>query len=174
MATNETKRIPAITAEVLDDAAKLVLTFGDGRTLILGALECSEAVREQAMMHGFKQKLVDAAAISRNPDTGRSATLDDKYNAVRTVYDRLLAGQWNATRGDGTGSGGLLYRALCELYPNKSAEAVRTYHDGLTKEQQAAMRLNPKVAPIIARLRDERAPKAKGIDSDALLAGLGE
>ena len=150
----------------------LTMTFSNGETLRLDASLLTDDIQRDALMHGLKQKLSDAAAISRNPETGRSATPADKYNAVREVYDRLMAGQWNKARGDGTGSGGLLFRALCDLYPNKTPEDIRAYHDGLTKEQQAALRVNPKVAPIIARLRDERAPKAKGVDSDALLSGL--
>lgn len=171
MATNETKRTPAITAAV--NGLSLMLAFSDGRSLVINTDELDPAIKHYAMLHGLKQKLVDAAAISRNPETGRSATLDDKYDAVREVYNRLFEGQWNATRGDGTGSGGLLFKALCALYPTKSAEDVRAYHDKLTKAEQAALRANSKVAPIIAKLREEGESKAaKTVDSDALLSGL--
>ena len=127
-----------------------------------------------ATMHGLKQKLVDAAAIGRNPDTGRSATIADKYNAVRAVYDRLLAGMWNAPRGEGgTGSGGLLFRALVRMYPGKSPEALREYLSGKTPAEQAALRKNPRVAAIIEEIRAE-APDEDSADSDAMLDELAD
>ena len=43
-------------------------------TLTMQLRDLSDAMVEQAALHGLKQKIVDAAALSRNPDTGRSAT----------------------------------------------------------------------------------------------------
>ena len=157
------KRTPAIEATVYStyrnvlgnsdapnwdaaDGGALELKFGNGETILISTNNLAPSIQTQAMVHGLKQKLVDAAAISRNPDTGHSATIDDKYNAVREVYDRLLAGNWNKGRGDGqaTGNGGLLFRALCQMYPNKTPEALRTFLDGKTKSECAALRATPK------------------------------
>jgi hypothetical protein len=154
-----TTRTPAIEATTLGNA--LTLTFSTGALIQVAAHDLSAAIREQAMMHGLKQKLVDAAAISRNPDTGRSATVDDKYNAVKEVYYRLLAGQWNKGRGEGTtGMGGLLYRALCLHYPAKTPGAIRAFLDKKTPKEQAALRGVPAIAAIIDTLR------AENVDSD--------
>lgn len=150
----------------------LKLAFDNGQVLELFVGQLDEGVARQALLHGLKQKLVDAAAISRNPDTGRSATTDDKFAAVKEVYDRLLSGQWNKGRegGSGAGNGGLLFRALVIMYPAKTPEQLRAYLDGLDDKQQAALRKNPKVAPIIAEIR---AKSAKADDNgDDLLAGL--
>jgi hypothetical protein len=145
------------------------LTFGNGRTLELSTSQITPEIANHAMLHGLKQKLVDAAAISRNPDTGRSATIDDKYAAVREVYDRLLSGQWNKGRdGTGTGSGGLLFRALCILYANKTPEAIREFLSKKSKSEQSALRATPKIADIIATL------KAEPGDDDAADAMLDE
>ena len=120
--------------------------------------------------------MVDAAAISRNPDTGASATVDDKFRAVEAVYNRLLAGEWNARRGEGgTGSGSLLFRALARVYTTKTADEIRAFIDGLDKSKQAALRANPKIAPVIEQIKAEDAARAGdgGADSsDDLLAGL--
>lgn len=167
---NNTTRTPAI--ETLVDTTGLALTFSNGETLRVNLRELSDDIITQATLHGLKQKLVDAAAISRNPETGRSATVDDKYNAVREVYDRLLSGQWNKVRGDGTGTGngGLLFRALCQLYADKTPEAIREFLGKKDAKEQAALRALPKVAKIIDELR---AAKARDdIDTDALLGEL--
>jgi hypothetical protein len=173
----------AVSATIFGNS--LTLEFADGRKIVLNIHECPVAIREHAMMHGFKQKLVDAAAISRDPLTGKPATIETKYDAVREVFDRITSadGTWNKIRGDGTGStgvGGLLYRALVRLYDGRQTpEQVRKYLDGLDAEQQAALRKNGKVAPMIATIKAEDAARRTetGEDddpSDAMLAdGLG-
>lgn len=162
-----------ITVERDEDV--LIIDFAHGKRIELRPATLGPDIREQAMFHGLKQKLVDAAAISRDPETGRSATVEDKFRAVYAVYERLLAGQWNATRGEGNGvgSGGLLFAALMRLYPAKGAEALREYLSGLTPAQQAALRKNPRVAPVIEEIKAERAADSDGDEPGAdLLAGL--
>ena len=164
--TNETTK----TIETLIDNSGIALTFANGETLRINVRDLSETIAYQALCHGLKQKLVDAAAISRNPDTGRSATVTDKYNAVREVYERLLAGQWNKVRdGAGTVSGGLLFRALCIAYPAKAPEVLREYLGKRTAEEKTALRA--KFSDIIATLK---APRANGIDPDAVLDELND
>jgi len=123
-------------------------------------------------MHGLKQKLVDAAAISRNPETGRAASVEDKYQAVKTVYDRLLAGQWNAPREGGGTTGGLLLQALCRLLAGrKTVEELKAFLADRSDAEKAALRKNPRVARIILDIRAEQ-DKAAGIDTDAMLDEL--
>lgn len=144
------------------------LKFSNGTTLRVDGSDLDQGnVAEACMWHGLKQKLVDAAAIARNQETGKSATVDDKYNAVLAVFERLLSGQWNAPRAEGTGAGGLLLRAMVQ-HTGKSHEDIKTFLDGLTTEQQNALRKNPKIAAIIATLKPE-AKANPSIDSDALL-----
>ena len=146
----------------------LTLSFANGEQLVINASDISVTIAQHAMMHGLKQKLVDAAAISRNSDTGRSATVTDKYNAVREVYDRLLAGQWNKGREAGSGSsGGLLYRALCLMYTAKSPDQIKAFLDSKSASEKAALRATPKIAAIIDTLRD-----TSEVDADAMLADL--
>lgn len=168
----DAKRTPAIEATVTRDgnglAHGLVLGFANGQMLAINSDQLTDALRYEAMFHGLKQKLVDAAAISRNPDTGRSATVDDKFAAVQEVYQRLLAGEWNKARGDGTGTGGLLFRALSILYPQKD---IRAYLDSKTDAEQAALRKAPRIAAEIERIRAASA-KAGNVDTDALLGEL--
>jgi hypothetical protein len=170
--TNETTRTPAIDATTNVDALTVTLAFSNGQTLSIDATALNGDIQAMATLHGLKQKLVDAAAISRNPDTGRSATIDDKYNAVKEVYDRLLAGQWNKNREGGSVRGGLLFRALCILYADKTPEAVRAFLEKKTPKEKTALRELPKVAAIIATIRADETDSANGIDGEALLGEL--
>ena len=170
MTTNDTKRIPAVTAEI--NGTELVFTGDNGDQITVNAIALDEGIRLAAMMHGLKQKIGDAAAISRNPETGRSATTGDKFDAMREVFERLTAGQWNKTRegGDG-GAGGLLFKALCRIKADKTPAEVRAYLEARTKEEQAALRKVPAIAAAIEEIKAASA-KDGGIDGEALLAGF--
>lgn len=173
--TTTNTRTPAIDATI--DGDMLTLAFSNGKTLVISPLNLNEAIRSQAIMHGLKQKLVDAAAISRDTDTGRAATIDTKYEAVREVYERLLAGEWNKTRtGEGVATGGLLLRALLRMYDGrKTKEELLAFIATKTDQEKSALRASPKIAPIIAAIKDEDAArKGSTVDADDLLAGLDE
>jgi hypothetical protein len=172
--TNET-RTPAINATInatnpMDQI--LSLMFSHGHEITIRMSELTPEIATQCMMHGLKQKLVDAAAISRNPDTGRSATIQDKFDAVYDVYTRLLSGQWNKTRDGGSGTkGGLLFRALCMLYPDKTADAIRAFLDKKTATEKTALRNTKKIADIILTLKDDEGDDG---DTDAMLDELSD
>ena len=173
----KTANIPAIDATVLaaTDGTPygLRLAFSHGETLAIRATDLSPTIVAQAIIHGLKQKLVDAAAISRNPETGRAASVQDKFDAVKEVYDRLLAGEWNKRREGGSGaSGGLLFRALCRMYDGKkTADDIRAFLEGKTDAEKAALRKNSKVAAIIEEICAESV-KDGDVNADELLADL--
>ena len=158
-----------ITAERVghDD---LVFTFADGQELRIDAGKLTNDIRHEAIMHGLKQKIGDAAAIGRNPETGRSATLADKRAAMQVVIERLQAGSWNAGRGEGgTGTGGLLLAALCRMYAGrKTEEELREWLSTKDKKAQAELRKNPKVATIIEQIKAERGADDDGVGEDLL------
>ena len=168
----EMKRTPVV--ETIVDTNSLTLAFSNGKELTIQVSQLTEQIAMQALLHGLKQKLVDAAAISRDHETGRSATVEDKFEAVKAVFDRLLAGQWNATReGGGQVKGGLLVEALCRLYPAKPREGLVEFVAAKTDKEKAALRKNPKVAAVIAQIKAEKGSDSDD-DSDELLAELGE
>lgn len=169
MITETTKRTPAITATI--DGMVLTFTGDNGRVLTVDARTLSTSILDAAIMHGLKQKVGDAAAISRNPETGRSASTDDKFDAMVEVVKRLELDHWNKPReaGDHVGAGGLLFKALCRVKADKTPAEVKAYLDGRSKEEQAALRKVPVIAAAIDAIRAESA-KAAGIDGEALLA----
>ena len=174
-----TKRNATITATIVTNETDgrpcaLHLKFADGKELAITASQLTNNVMEYAIFHGLKQKLVDAAAISRNPETGRAASVEDKYQAVKTVYDRLLAGQWNAVREGGGATGGLLLQALVRMYARrKTIEALKAFLADKSDAEKTALRKNPRVATIIEDIRAETG-KAASIDTDELLGELDE
>ena len=168
-ATEQKKDIEA----TVEENGTLVLTFRHGEVLRLRPETLAPEIQRAAMIHGLKQKLVDAAAISRDTTTGRAATISTKYDAVREIFDRITgeSPSWNKPRAGGAGGqGGLLARAIAR-YKNDPVEAAKAYLDRLTDAQKQALRVDPRIAAIINDLRAESA-KPAGIDTDALLGGL--
>ena len=162
-----------IEASIANDGA-LILDFRHGETLRLRPDDLTPEIQRAAMLHGLKQKLVDAAAIARDTTTGRAATIQTKYDAVREIFDRITgeSPSWNKPRAGGTGGqGGLLARAIAR-YKNVEIEQAKAYLDRLTDAQKQALRVDHRIAAIINELRLESA-KPAGIDTDALLSGLG-
>ena len=82
------------------DLATALMVFevqGAGR-IELDADGLDDSIRTQAMYHGIEQKVRDAAALSRDTKTGKSATPAEKLEAMQEVVNNLLAGTWNAKR----------------------------------------------------------------------------
>lgn len=170
--TTATKNVPAVAASI--EGSKLTLTFSHGEVLVVDATTLEQDIILAATVHGLKQKLVDAAAIARDTTTGRSATIDDKFAAVKEIFDRLTGPSptWNKViKSAPSMKGGMFLAAMMEL-TGKSREEMIAYLDGLSKEHTAALKLNPRVSVIMERMAAERA-KPKGPDnSDELLAAL--
>lgn len=163
------KKQAAVSVSVIGN--ELAVSFANGHVERIDVDALDEGLRYTALCHGLKQKIVDAAAMSRNTETGAPASAEEKRQACIAVIERLRAGHWNAERGsgEGTGSGSLLFRALCIAYPAKTPEQVKGFMSGLDKKQQAALRANPRIAGIIDGLR---AKTASDVDSDELLDAL--
>lgn len=131
-----------------------------------------EANKNRAMIHGFIQRISDAAAISRDPETGESATAQDKFDAMQRLVTHYESGtsEWSRRPVAGEGkSGGLLFKALCVMSAEtKSADEIREWMGTKTKAQLTALRNSPKVAAIIAELR----PVSDDVDADTLIEEL--
>jgi len=177
MTTTPTPATKSVTTALIEHDGHidgLRLDFAHGESITITEHQLTRDIANRALWHGISAKLVDATAISRNPDTGRSATSMDKYNAANEVYQRLIAGQWNKVRGDGTGtgSGGLLFRALSLAYPTKTPEQIRAYLATKNLSEQATMRKSDKLATIIEDLRAKDAANGEPVDEEALFEGL--
>lgn len=163
-----------IAATMLEDGEGLPyglkLEFSNGQTLQITGPDISTKIATIATWHGLKQKLVDAAALSRDRDTGRAASIDTKFKAVQAVYDRLLADQWTKPR-EGASNGTLLAQALVRL-TSRPLEAVREQLAKLTDEQKAALEKTQNVALEILAIKRERLEREGSDNGDDLLAGF--
>lgn len=128
----------------------------------------------RAAVHGMIQRISDAAAISRNTENGLAATPADKLLAMEKLVAHYHSGtdQWSRVQSGGP-KGGLLFKALCEMYgDDKTPEEIREFLDSLSDKEQAGLRLDSEVAPIIARLKEEEDVKRPAMDVSALKAKL--
>ena len=141
--------------------------------IVIDPAEMPPALNEYAALHGYKQRILDAAALSRDPTTGRPATPAEKYSEMRRLADHMVeSGEWRRNAaGDGTAGDGLLVRAVMEAC-GLDRTAARAAVGQWDRKTQAAMRADPTIAPIIARLRTERPARAAGVDTAAKLAEL--
>jgi hypothetical protein len=151
------------------DNGRLFITVEGFDPFIIDPSELPEDLVFQAALHGFKQKYVDKAAL------GAEATLTEKHAAIRSmVRYHAGTGEWSMTSaGEGTSGDGLLVRALMRV-AGLDRDGARTAVAGMDKKVQAAMRTDPTIAPVIARLRGEKPARkpSSDVDTGALLRAL--
>ena len=157
------------TYTVTNDGARM--DYADGTYQSFSRDTLTPAIQDALMWHGLKQKLADGAAMSRNPETGRPASVADKIYRMMGIGERLLAGQWRAVSEGGGNEGGLLLAALVRLYPAKTREDLVEYLKQRSEAEKAKLRTSSRIAPIIDLIRAERG-RDSGIDADALLEEL--
>lgn len=168
----------------VQQASETVLEFdviGVGK-LTFDTAKCAAALMRRAAMHGWKQRISDAAAISRNPENGAPASPADKYAAMQELIAHYETGteEW-ARRGGGGGGGAkvLTIEAIARLRSIPYAEAELAVTDLATRktngDRAATLRelaKAPSVQAMIAEIRAERTPPVNPA-AESLLSELG-
>jgi hypothetical protein len=153
----------------------LTWNFANGETLEFDALTatCSD-VQRKAMLHGFKQRISDAGAMSCDQTTGASPSPEARIERMRRVAERLASGEWELERKGGTGGGSdVLARALAEVFA-KPLDVIRPWLKAKSPAEREALKADKKVAKVLTRMTAEA---SKGVDTSGLvgeLEGLGE
>ena len=142
---------------------------------IRAKLEAESANDYAALQAGYKQKIGDCAAISRNPDTGASATEGDKFAAMREMIEHLNANVgWNRTGGgkkvvvkeDLTD----LVAAVCAAYGKQNSAAILALLESKSAAERDQFRAQPKVLAAMAKILKDRAKTtgevAKGLEAE--------
>jgi len=123
-----------------------------------------------AALHGIKQRVGDAGALGFDKELGRYATEEEKFVAMRRIADHLMSGaaDWDI-RAAGEPKGGMLFGALTRAYPGKTPDELRAFIKARSKSEQAALLNAPAIKVHVDAIRAEA---GKGVDTDAILAGL--
>lgn len=130
-------------------------------------------IQAMAAAYGIREKATNAAALGRDPKTGKQAPIVAKRDAVLRVLDNMRAGNWEL-RGGGTGDDVLLVEAVAEAM-GEDRDVVRSAVEAWDGPTKKAMTMDPKIKPIFDRMKAEAVARvAGGIDTKALLAGFGK
>lgn len=174
--TQKKQRTNSVISTVFAEDGKSILFkvagIGD---LTLEMQKLSSEVLAYAQLHGMKQRISDAAALSTDAETGKPATAQARFDAMSALIEHYHSGtvEWNRKRaGGGAGpSADLRYLriALSEIYPERSAEQLNAWLEKRTKAERAAIMVSEKVKSIIDR---ERAADAAKVDTDELFMDL--
>lgn len=161
----------SVITHALRGEGKIAFTVINVGEFVLDTSLVSETCRERAMLHGFVQRISDAAAISRDPETGLPASPELKFARMQRLAEHYESGaeEWTIRSGGGATGGGLLFQSLMRLFPEKGAEAIRARLEKLDKREQAALLNSPAVKVHADAIRAEA---GKGIDTEELLAGF--
>ncbi len=168
-------RTPVVSADIFGTTLTLNFPLTKGTPeLSIDITTLDPEIIKQATLHGLKQKLADAAAIARNTSNGAAASPDDKYMAVKIVFDRITgpAPTWNAVReGVERAPNSVFVRAVAEA-TGKDVASTAIMVKALDKEKQNALKKNIRIVDIMHRMEREEAQKGgSGDDLLAMLSG---
>ena len=176
----------ALITVALSETGLLTFTVGNAGKFDLDRSTLASDIREKAEIHGLVQKVSDAAAIAKDDLKGKSPDeiAATKFEAMKSVADRLISGEWSKRSGDGSSPvAGIIYRAFEEYVTDMAAkrkktapaaDAIRARYDAMSRAEQLALRNIPEVATIMERIRAERGSKSESkVDTSGLLKELG-
>ncbi len=171
------KRANAVsTYRYIGDSQIAFATVGMSGELILDLRQVTESNKAHAALWGFVQRITDAAAKSRNTETGASATPEEKHEAKRKLVDHYMSGsgEWSPARSGSVGeTGGLTLRAVAAV----QGLSVADMQERITKMAEKkgvttrAILASLTTLPAVVKKMDELRP-ASGIDANGLLDEL--
>ena len=136
----------------------------------------STECRTRAELHGWIQRISDAAAISRDTKTGKSATAAEKLAAMAKLVEHYETGtaDWKmAGSGGGGGAGSaekaLLVRCLMEIYPLKTEDEMKEWVSKRSAQERAGLLASERIKAIADRITAEA---VKTVDVDVMFAEL--
>ena len=168
----------ATMAVEIDRASnRITFTVRDAGEIVLDMSRLSPEVLAYAAFHGMKQRIADAAAMSRNPDTGAPASPVDKFAAMEALAAHYMSGsdEW-ALRVASGGAGkpsGLTLRALADVQGvdiTTMRERVDTLAERKGTTPAALLRELAKAPAVAKRIAEMRATSSP--DADELLGEL--
>ena len=168
-----------VTTEVLESGSLRFTVLGAGEVMFNPA-NVHPANRAYAELHGWKQRIVDGAAISRDDVTGKPASPTDKLAAMQSLAEHYMSGAEGWSRA-GTGGGGksITLEAIARVSFKGDYEAAERSVESFAGEKFAGDRkkalaflaTGKRVMEMKAAIQAERTPAPK-VDADAALNEL--
>ena len=162
---------------------KLVCTVVGVGDITFDPDKASAVNRARAMMHGFKQRLADGAALVRDTETGLPATAQEKFDSIKRLAVHYESGsdEWALrvaepkTEGDGT----WLCKALVALGKARDIEHAEGLvvkfatkaHAGQMGPARKALLAASDIRAKVLELKAAAVPASK-VSADDLLADL--
>lgn len=154
--------------------------------LVLDVAKVHAANRARAELHGFVQRISDAAAMARDSKTGASATPQEKFTAMQRLVEHYMGGaeEWSPARStEGVGrpkaenpSARLLRAALKIHAPSKDEATIAAFVKERTAAQITALLLSEQLKEAVELAREQLAEEdkkaAEGVNAEELLSGL--
>lgn len=180
-----------ITSRLTEGGGALIFTVRDVGELTLELGRIAQANRQRAEVHGWVQRISDAAALPFNKEEGRYATALEKFEAMRGLVEHYHGGgaEWSrkAQANGGprvTSEDLLILRAVaevqgCEVATMRERVKAMAEKRGVTQRAYlgAIAAKSEAVRAVVERMRAEQPTAGAGLDGDALLgelAGEGE
>jgi hypothetical protein len=148
------------------DVATGILTFtadDEAKTIqTLDTNELSDAIKLQAMLHGFSQKIGDSYASAGSQDNPEAYAIEQ----VKETIAQLKNDAWRAAGGGGGPKFGLLVTALAEV-TGQTLDEAKAFVDALgdgdeakQKKELKELQAKPKIKLAMAKIKAKRAAAA--------------
>jgi len=169
MTQAKAKSNSVVTTRWDESSCVLSINFLGAGTVEFDRSKASEANREQAEMHGWTQRLCDAAA--KAAPVRAAGMSDHQWAAAKLAHTQERMAQverlakhyeggdvpWRMAGTGQSSEGGLLLTALCRLKPNLTVAQVAKFLEERTAEQMKAVRARRDVVEMMNQVRLERA-----------------
>ena len=168
-----------ISSSIVND--NIIFNVAGVGTLTLNMEALSPEVKRQALYDRFINRVIDAGAIPCDTETGKPASPEQKYDALKAIVEHYNSGsvEWNIGRSGNRGgsSGGFVLQAIALVQGlpvdnMRKALQAKAEAKGLTLAQvlnrfAKAKDIQEKVAELMA----EKASQSS-INSDDILADM--
>lgn len=182
--TNERKlKSNSVTQHVFQHDGNILFRVPGVGEAVLRVGEVSLENRHKAMLEGFVKRIINMAAISRNTDTGASATPAEKWARMQAAIEHYNSGSlmWAMkVASSAPDDAGLVVQALMRVkactieQANGLIEAMMTKHTLERKDVLANLRKNPAIVKAMGEIRAEHAAANKATNAADFLAEMDE
>lgn len=185
-ATEAKVRANAVVTMVKLDNKLIFTVKGVTEKLEFDIDKASAENRARAMVHGFKQRISDGAALSADTETGKAASPEAKFARMKSLVDHYMSGstEWAIRVAAPQGfDAGFIVRAIIHAAINGAKTPVDvealvalTIKTGKATDRDAALKFwagTDKVVKAIAELKASAAPKGADDVLAEMLAASG-